>query len=113
MVCDLYPTEKIEGAFAFETGVPRPETSKNCCMKQGILLRGSVNLILKDIIKRLRVVNNVDPILFSFRKNLFEKKIYKKDYSFAPFCFLIRIVLLNGFLVNTFLNKLLWYELLL
>ena len=43
MVCDLYPTEKIEGAFAFETGVPRPETSKNCCMNQGNLLRGIVN----------------------------------------------------------------------
>ena len=43
MVCDLYPTEKIEGAFAFETGVPRPETSKNCCMKKGIFLWGIEN----------------------------------------------------------------------
>ena len=43
MVCDLYPTEKIEGAFAFETGVPRPETSKNCYMKKGILSRGIFN----------------------------------------------------------------------
>ena len=43
MVCDLYPTEKIEGAFAFETGVPQPETSKNCCMKQGNLCRDTVN----------------------------------------------------------------------